>query len=236
MGENGGAIGNTTRDTGEATLMVAAFTLASVNCGISRIIGERRGKPVYSAIGKSPAAEETVFFGHQGVAGDQQTNRLLHGGPDQAICAYSASNWPWWHDEKGLSCAEGSFGENLTLLGANEDTVSIGDRFAWGDVILEVTHPRGPCANLNLYHGRVDVAQAIVHSGRCGWYLRVIQEGYASTRNVLVRHIRAPRMPTIREAFAARYDSRTPLALRRRVHEISRLSSAWRRAMGRTLA
>lgn len=236
MNEVNEAVDITICDTGEARPMDLAFTLLSVNCGVSRIIGQRHGRPVYSAISKSPVAEETVFFGREGISGDRQTNRLLHGGPDQAVCAYSASNWPWWHDEKGLTCREGSFGENLTLLGANEDTVCVGDRFAWGDAVLEVTHPRGPCANLNLYHGRVDIAQAIVHSGRCGWYLRVIREGYASTRNVPVRRIRASGMPTIREAFAARYDSRTPLALRRRVYEISQLSSNWRRAMVRTLA
>lgn len=215
--------------------VTAALSLLSVNCGVSRVIGHRHGRPVRSAIGKSPLAAETVFFSREGISGDQQTNRLLHGGPDQAVCAYSASNWPWWLEEKGLACAEGSFGENLTLLGANEHTVCIGDRIAWDDVVLEVTQPRGPCSNLDLYHGRVDIAQNITRSSRCGWYLRVVREGNASTRNVLVRHIRAPDGPTVAEAFAARYDSRTSLALRRRVHELSQLSSNWRRAIARTL-
>ena len=216
--------------------MAVALTLLSVNCGVSQIIGQRLGRPVRSAIGKSPVAADSVFFSREGISGDQQTNRLLHGGPDQAVCAYAAAHWPWWHDEKDLVCREGSFGENLTLLGTNEDDVRIGDRFAWDEVVLEVTQPRGPCANIDLYHDRVDIAQAVVRSGRSGWYLRVIREGHASTHNALVRHIRVQGGPTIMEAFAARYDSRTPLALRRRVHEISQLSANWRRAVGRTLA
>jgi MOSC domain-containing protein YiiM len=217
--------------------MAAALTLISVNCGVSRIIGLRNGRPVHSAIGKSPVVADIVFFGREGIAGDQQVNRLLHGGPDQAVSAYAAAHWPWWHAEKGLDCAGGSFGENLTLLGTNEDDLYIGDRFAWDDVVLEVTQPRGPCANVDLYHGRVDLAQAMTRSGRCGWYLRVIREGHASTRNAFVRHIRASgTRPSVAEAFAARYDSRTPLALRRRVHEISQLSSVWRRAVARTLS
>ena len=236
MGEGDEAIDNITRDLGAAGLAALAVTLVSVNRGVSRVIGERHGRPVRSAIGKAPVAQETVCFGREGISGDQQINRLLHGGRDKAVCAYAASNWPWWRDEKGLDCAEGSFGENLTLLGVNEETVCIGDRFSWDDVILEVTQPRGPCANLNLYHGRVDIAQAIVRSGRCGWYMRVIREGHASTGNVPVRHIRAQGTPTIREAFAARHDSRTSLALRQRVQELSQLSANWRRAMTRTSA
>lgn len=210
--------------------------LVSVNCGASRIIGHRRGRPVRSAIGKSPVAAESVFVGWEGVAGDQQSNRLIHGGIDKAVCAYDAGHWPWWHDEKNLACAEGTFGENLTLLGADEDSVCIGDRFEWDEVCLEVTQPRGPCTNIDLYHGRVDLAQAITRSGRCGWYMRVIRAGDASTRNAVVRHVRAEGRPTVKEAFFARYDSRTPLALRRRVHEISQLSADWRRAISRGLS
>lgn len=177
-----------------------------------------------------------VFFSRDGIAGDRQANRLVHGGLDQAVCAYDAGNWIWWRAEKNLNCTEGSFGENLTLFGANEDAVCIGDRFAWDDVVLEVTQPRGPCANLDLYHGQVGIAQAITRSGRCGWYMRVIREGTASTRAASVRHIPASGKPTVREAFVARYDSRTPLALRRRVLEISQLSANWRRALARSLA
>jgi MOSC domain-containing protein YiiM len=236
VGKPNGALDGTATDLGEPRPTATAFRLVSVNCGLSQIIGERHGRPVRSAIGKSPVSDETAFFGLEGIPGDRQINRLLHGGPDQAVCAYSASNWPWWREEKGLACVEGSFGENLTLLGANEDTVCIGDRFAWDGVVLEVTRPRGPCANLNLYHGRADIAKAIVGSARCGWYLRVIREGRASTRNTLIRHIRTHGKPTVREAFAARYDSRTPFALRRRADEISQLSSNWRRAMARALS
>jgi len=210
-----------------------AITLLAVNCGVPRVIGHRRGLPVRSAIGKTPVAADAVFFGRAGIDGDRQANRLIHGGSDQAVCAYDAGHWAWWRTEKNLNCTKGSFGENLTLLGADEDSVCIGDQFSWDDVILEVTQPRGPCTNIDLHHGRVDLAQAITHFGLCGWYMRVIREGYASTRNPNVCHIRTREGTTVKEAFFARYDSRTPLALRRRIQEISQLSSNWRRAIAR---
>jgi MOSC domain-containing protein YiiM len=212
------------------------LTLVSVNCGIPRIIGKRNGLPVRSAIGKSPVSPEVVSFGRLGIEGDVQANRTIHGGPDQAVCAYSADHWAWWSVEKGLQCEAAAFGENLTVLGGHEESVGIGDRFAWGDVILEVTQPRGPCANVDLYHRRSDLAHTMTLTVRCGWYMRVIREGSAPTRNTTIRHIAADERPSVRDAFLARHDSRAPIGLRQCVYDAPALASAWRRAIARTLS
>ena len=212
------------------------LTLVSVNCGVPRIIGERNGGSVLSAIGKSPVGAETIFFGSLGFEGDVQANRSMHGGADKAVCVYSADHWAWWRDEKGFRCEAGTFGENLTVLGADEESVGIGDRFAWGDVILEVTQPRGPCANVDLHHGRSDLAQTMTLSIRCGWYMRVIGEGSATTRKAFIRHTTATGSPRVRETFAARYDLHAPLALKQRVCDCATLAAGWRRAVARTLS
>ena len=210
--------------------------LLSVNCGVTRIIGERNGEQVLSAIGKSPVATETAFFGKLGVDGDAQANHSIHGGPDQAVCAYSADHWGWWSAEKNFVCKPATFGENLTLMGADEQTVGIGDRFLWGDVVLEVTQPRGPCANVDLYHRRNDLARAMTLTVRCGWYMRVIRDGYALARNVAIQQIAMDERPSVEDAFRARLDSRAPLALRQRVHDSRALASSWRHAIARTFA
>jgi MOSC domain-containing protein YiiM len=212
------------------------LTLHSVNCGAPRLIGERNGQPVLSAIGKSPVPAETVFFGRLGIAGDVQANRSVHGGPDQAVCAYSAGHWPWWGAEINLHCEAATFGENLTVLGGDEETVGIGDRFAWGDVVLEVTQPRGPCANVDLYHRRSDLAKTMALTVRCGWYMRVIREGAAATRNATIHHIVAGERPSVAEAFLARHDPRASPDLRRRVHDVPALAAAWRRTIARTIS
>ena len=212
------------------------FTLLSVNCGTPRIIGKRNGLPMLSAIGKSPVSAEAVFFGRWGIQGDAQANRSVHGGLDQAVCAYSASHWAWWSAEKNLKCEAASFGENLTVLGGDEESVGIGDRFAWGDVMLEVTQPRGPCANVDLFHGRRDLAQTMTLTVRCGWYMRVLCEGVASTRNAIFHHVVLDQRPSVKDAFLARHDSRTPLALRRHVHDAPALARSWQRAIARTFA
>jgi MOSC domain-containing protein YiiM len=213
-----------------------ALMLLSVNCGIPRTIGRRNGCPVRSAIGKTPVKSATVFFGTLGISGDAQANRLVHGGPEQAVCVYSAEHWSWWHNERAFACEAATFGENLTISGADESTVGIGDRFAWDDVVLEVTQPRGPCANVDLYHRRNDLARTMTLSVRCGWYMRVIRGGDAATDKTEVRHLVAAERPSVRDAFLARYDLRTPLALRRRVMTCASLASGWRRAISRTFA
>ena len=212
-----------------------SLMLLSVNCGIPCIIGERNGQAVLSAFGKSPVAAETVFFGSLGIDGDAQANRSVHGGPDQAVCVYSADHWAWWTAEKSFQCHAATFGENLTVVGGDENTVGIGDRFLWDDVVLEVTQPRGPCANVDLYHRRDDLALAMALSMRCGWYMRVIHEGPARTR-ATVRHTVAGERPTIRDAFLARRDPNAPIAFRQRVHDTPALGAAWKRALARTLS
>ncbi len=212
------------------------LTLISVNCGVPHIIGERDGRPVLSAIGKTPVAVGRVFFGALGIFGDEQANRSVHGGPDQAVCAYSADHWSWWRSEKRLHCESGTFGENLTVSGADENSVGIGDRFVWDEVILEVTQPRGPCANVDLRHRRDDLAQTMTLTVRCGWYMRVIREGLADANNTTLEQITACDRPSVRDAFLARHDSRAPLSLRRRVHDCPALASHWRRRIACTLS
>ena len=51
-----------------------------------------------------------------------------------------------------------------------------------------------------------------------------------------IRHIVAAERPSIHDVFVARYDLRTPLALRRRVLACSALAPDWYRAIERTLS
>ena len=212
------------------------LVILSVNCGQARSISGANGGNVLSAIGKSAIAEAMAFVGSHGLAGDQQANRAVHGGVDKAVYAYSANHWTWWQTEKSLGCFAGSFGENLTLSGADECDVGIGDRFIWDDAVLEVAQPRGPCATLDLNLGRTDIAQAMTVSGRCGWYLRVVKGGWASARGARCSRILARGGPSVREAFLARHDRRASTALRRRVHDAPELAESWRRPIARQLA
>ncbi len=134
-------------------------------------------RPWRSAILKSPVSGR-VALGPLGLDGDTQVDRRHHGGPHRALLAYSAESYVRWRDEGGLPdfpC--GAFGENLTLAGVDEDSVCIGDIYRLGDVRVEVSQPRQPCANLARRWQVPDLPERVRRTGRSGWYMRVLQTG-----------------------------------------------------------
>jgi MOSC domain-containing protein YiiM len=62
-------------------------SVLSVNLADVRTI-ERRGKPVRTGIWKLPA-DGRVLARREGLLGDVQADRRVHGGPDMAVYAYA---------------------------------------------------------------------------------------------------------------------------------------------------
>jgi MOSC domain-containing protein YiiM len=156
--------------------------LVSIQRGTPRTVGaetatgpmERR---FTSAIWKEPIAG-LVLVTPEGLDGDRVANRRHHGGADQALLAYAADHYPRWRAEWGTdNLAPGAFGENLTVEGVDEDSVCLGDRWAIGEVELEVTAAREPCATLARRHQVADLVKVVRRNGRGGWYLRVLEGG-----------------------------------------------------------
>jgi MOSC domain-containing protein YiiM len=201
--------------------------LHSLNVGKPRVIGESNGAPVTSAIGKLPVETASVKVGVLGLHGDHQADPVNHGGADKAVYAYSRDRWAWWRDEHGLEGRPGAFGENLTLSGAVETDIRIGDRFRWGEALLEVSQPRQPCYKFQIHSGRTDAAALMTLSGFCGWYLRVIEPGEAPTAGEMERTT-AGDGATVHDAFRAAFDRRTPRETRQAIAAHPTLARAWR--------
>lgn len=123
-----------------------------------------------------------VFVGRENLDGDGQADRRHHGGPDRAVLAYSAEHYPRWAAELApLLLPHGGLGENLTIAGQDERTVCVGDTYAMGpEVVLQVSQPRMPCANIARRWGVDDLTERVLATSRSGWYLRVIREGEVS--------------------------------------------------------
>lgn len=131
-----------------------------------------------SAIWKEPV-QGRVWAGALGLAGDTQVNRRVHGGPDRALLVYAAAHYPRWRSEWGGSApGPGGFGENLTVEGQDEATVCLGDVYRVGEVRIEVSGPRLPCRNLARRHRRAELVEAVLRTGRSGWYALVLTEGW----------------------------------------------------------
>jgi MOSC domain-containing protein YiiM len=148
----------------------------SVNVGRPAEVGTRRGRPVRSAIGKAPVQGRVAVAGVN-VAGDDQADRQVHGGPDKAVYAYAAEDVAWWEGELGRPLGPGAFGENLTVEGMDVTGAVIGERWRIATVELEVCQPRLPCFKLGLRFGDPRMVRRFTAAGRPGAYLRIVGRG-----------------------------------------------------------
>lgn len=153
-----------------------AGTLRSVQVGRVAPLGPR-GVP--SAFVKRPVAGP-VTVETLGLAGDEQADLRVHGGPDKAVYGYAYSNYAIWAKEYPQHAAllvPGAFGENLTMDACDEETVFIRDVVSIGTAVLQVTEPRQPCFKFALRFGEAAIVRAMVQNGLCGWYYRVLKAG-----------------------------------------------------------
>ncbi len=130
-----------------------------------------------SAIGKAPVAGRVKVEGVN-LAGDDQADRRVHGGPDKAVYAYAAEDTAWWSAElERDDLGPGMFGENLTTDGVDVTNAVIGERWRIGTVELEVCQPRLPCFKLGLRFEDPLMLKRFAQAGRPGAYLRIFTEG-----------------------------------------------------------
>ena len=118
-----------------------------------------------------------------GVKGDEQADLSVHGGIEKAIYVYPAEHYAFWNElltretKKPTLLKHGAIGENFTIEGLLETEVFIGDKLLIGDLEFVVVKLREPCFKFNATLGYKGAAKAMVQSGFCGWYLRVLKTG-----------------------------------------------------------
>jgi MOSC domain-containing protein YiiM len=150
--------------------------IVSVNVGTPRQLSVRRGRPMMSAIGKLPV-DGPVRVEGVNLAGDDQADRRVHGGPDKAVYAYAREDSDWWAEQLGREIVDGMFGENLTTEGVDVSNALVGERWRIGTVELEVCQPRLPCSKLGLRFCDLKMVKLFGQASRPGAYLRIVTEG-----------------------------------------------------------
>ena len=158
-----------------------------------------------SAIVKSPV-EGPVHVSFLGLAEDTQVDKRHHGGPEMAVHVYPLDHHEFWRDlldGHGALDDAGAFGGNIGLRGVDETNVHIGERFGLGSAVVEISQPRMPCATIERRFEHKGMVAAILESGRCGWYCRVIEEGEAQAGDRMVPIPETGSPYTVREAFTA---------------------------------
>lgn len=164
---------------------MSIWTIAAVCTGTARPF---HGAEL-SAFAKRPR-EGAVQIHAEGLAPDEQADRTVHGGPEQALHLYPLDHHAWWRGAIGDHPAldePGGFGSNLAVSGLTESEVHIGDRFRCGTALIEVSRPRAPCWKIEHRFGHKGMVAKVIQTGRCGWYFRVIETGEVQAGDALER-------------------------------------------------
>src|SRR6185312_11292599 len=146
------------------------------------IIAVNRGRPEHipghaalTGICKHPV--DAAMIAPLGLEGDAVMDTKNHGGPDQAVYLYGRPDYDVFERELGRELPPGLFGENLTIGGLDSQAIHIGDRFGIGEVLLEATSPRIPCATFAARMGDPHWLKRFFAANRPGVYARVLHPG-----------------------------------------------------------
>lgn len=153
-------------------------TLLAINIGSPQLLP---GSQTPTGIVKTPRTGP-VMIDAEGVWGDAVLDRKHHGGVDQAVYLYLQSDYEFWAEQLGQMPGPGTFGENLTIEGVSGETLCIGDRFAIGEVLIEITSHRTPCNTLARRMGDPRWVRRFHQAMRPGAYARVLRAGTVEAR------------------------------------------------------
>lgn len=197
--------------------------VVSVNVGVPRTV-EWLGQLVTSSIWKEPVSGPVALRGVN-LAGDDQADRKVHGGPDMAVYAYGLDDYRYWQAEFGLEVEPGLFGENLTVEGLNVSGARVGERWQVGSAVLEVSQPRIPCYKLGMRLQDPAFPRRFAAVGRPGTYLRIVREGVISAGDA-ISVVHRPEHEVSSELIARAYHA--DRSLLPRLLQVPELSASWR--------
>ncbi len=201
--------------------------LVSVSVGLPQEIASH-GRAVVTSIWKR-ALGGRVRVGRLNIAGDQQSDLTVHGGPEKAVYVYPSEHYAYWKRElPDTDLSWGAFGENFTTEGLLEQDLAIGDRLRVGSAEFLVTQPRMPCFKLAIRFARDDMVKRFLQSRRSGFYLAVLREGEFGAGDPIEVTQRDERGITVADISALYGTDADNQALLRRAVEVPSLPEAWR--------
>ena len=209
--------------------------LLSINVGLPREV-EWEGKTVRTAIWKE-RVEGPRMVRRVNIDGDDQADRLAHGGEHRAVFVYQIDSYRYWERELGRDdFTHGQFGENFTVEGLADDEVCIGDRYRIGEALFEVTQPRVTCYRVGIRMGEPAMPSLLVAHHRPGFYLRVLEEGSVEAGEEIVKVADGPERLTVAQVDALLYLPDKPRALLERALRVPALSEGWQGSLRELLA
>ncbi len=186
------------------------------------------GRELITGGAKKPLPRAVLRFGN--FDGDRQADQVNHGGLEKAVCVYPFEHYPYWNRQLGRDLKPGAFSENLTVLGAIETEVCVGDVFRIGEAMVQVSQPRMPCAKLAGKNGSKMLPKLIADTGYTGFYVRVLSEGLVAVGDSFDLLRAHPDRIAIADVNSIIYEKSNELELIKRLAELPEFSE-----VGRTL-
>jgi ferredoxin-NADP reductase/MOSC domain-containing protein YiiM/ferredoxin len=209
--------------------------LLSLNVGRPRELAWQ-GKTVRTAIWKEPV-EGPRMVRRINIDGDDQADRLAHGGEHRAVFVYQIESYRYWERELGRGdFSYGQFGENFTVEGLADDEVCIGDRYRVGGATFEVTQPRVTCYRVGIRMENPAMPTLLVAHHRPGFYLRVLEEGPVQAGDAIVKLADGPERLTVAQVDALLYLPNKSRPLLERALRVPALSEGWKGSFRELLA
>ena len=191
------------------------------------------GLEVITGGAKVPVPRAVLRFNN--FDGDRQADRLNHGGLEKAVCAYPFDHHPYWSRRLGSDLKPGAFSENLTVLGAIETEVCVGDVFRIGEALVQVSQPRMPCAKLAGKNESKMLPKLMANAGYTGFYMRVLSEGVVAAGDGFDLEQAHPDRITIADVNSIIYEKSYDIALIERLAELPEFSEVGRALFARRL-
>jgi MOSC domain-containing protein YiiM len=160
------------------------------------------------------------------LAGDDQADRQAHGGPDKAVYAYAVEDLGWWAQQIGRPLQHGELGENLTTEGVEVNAALVGERWAIGTTVLEVSEPRVPCWRLGVRMSDKLFPRRFTEALRPGALLRILVEGDVGAADEIRVIERPDHALTVRDVLRIYAFDRQEVG---RLLANPRMSESWRR-------
>jgi len=214
---------------------VSSGRLVSVNVGRPREI-DWQGKTVRTAIWKDPV-EGPQMVRRINIDGDDQADRLAHGGEHRAVFVYQIDSYHYWERELGRDdFSYGQFGENFTVEGLADAEVCIGDRYRIGEAVFEVTQPRVTCYRVGIRMNDPAMPTLLVAHHRPGFYFRVLEEGLVRAGDEIEKVTDGPERLTVADIDALLYLPHKSHALLECALRVPALSEGWQGSFRELLA
>src|ERR687889_1634566 len=216
---------NSTKFAKDSTIY--PMRIISLNVGLPSAQLYEGRKVITGGAKKSVPRAELRF---ENFDGDRQADQVNHGGFEKSVCVYPFDHYPYWSRLLGRDLQPGAFSENLTVSGAIETEVCVGDVFRIGEAAVQVSQPRMPCAKLAGKNSSKMLPKLIAKVGYTGFYMRVLSEGMVAADDGFDLERAHPDRITIAEVNDIIYEESYDVALIERLAELPEFSE-----VGRTL-